>query len=713
MDARGFIAPSPEPGSCVRSGPCAAPGERVRLLSRSAVFFVLPFPAAYAEEPAPPGEDVVVVAERLPAGPNPSATSASVTVIVPDARTAATADVASLVDGAAGTNVLRLGGLGDFAAVSIRGASLRQVEVFVDGVPLNPDGADVVNLSELPVGAFSRIEVWRGNAPVNFGASPIGGVVNLVTREGAGGRGGVAFGSWDTQRGDLYGAGEGKGTWSGASGQVFVDALHTRDDFSYFADNNTTYNLLDDHVVSRANNDKVQISGFARGRLVLGDWRVSIAEVPLFRDEGLPGGANLPANAARLTTARNLAVAQLEGAGSAWSGAATAWHLWRAEELLDREGEMDGARRHELDELGTGGLRVHGRWAPLGWLQAQATVGLRSESILVTDELARVESQPARGRLAGNVALSTDLRFLRDRLTLSPVLSLEGIDNRELGESADTQAPGDPNDTPFVGAINPRLGVLVHPTPWLSLKANGGRYFRPPDLVEMFGNHGTQEGNAELRPESGWQADVGLRAVSPSTWAVTGSFDAAAFWLVSEDRIVWVQNSQRSFTPVNFGSTWVQGMEGALNLSALDMVDSETNVTWQFSRNLTEGSSFANNELPRTPPLAVWQSTSVHWQERLRIGHTFSYTAPNYWDAGNLYQSAPRALHGLFVRTRPTPKWPSLELNVLNLEDRITEVVPRNPADPTDPSRAVTAITDFSAYPLPGRTLMFSARWEI
>lgn len=698
--------PSPEPGLRVRLEPFAAPGELTRLLSRSAVFLAFLVPAAYAEAPA--SESVVVVAEPRPEGPNPSATSASVTVLVPDERTAATADVASLVDGVAGTNVLRLGGLGDFAAVSIRGASLRQVEVFVDGVPLNPDGADVVNLSELPLGAFSRIEVWRGNAPVSFGASPIGGVVNLVTREGAGGRGGVAFGSWDTQRGDLYGAGE-----RGAlSGQVFVDALHTRDDFAYFADNNTVYNVMDDHVLSRANNDKVQLSGFARGRVELGNWRLSLSDVPLFRDEGLPGGANLPADAVRLTTERNLTVAQLEGWESTWSGTATAWHLWRAEELVDLNGELDGTRRHELDELGTGGVRVNGAWAPLGWLQGNVTLGVRSETIRVTDELAG-SAEPERGRLAGNVALSTDLRFFQDRLALSPVLSLEGIDNRELGESADTQAPQDPNDTPFVGAFNPRLGVLVRPTPWLSLKANGGRYFRPPDLVEMFGDHGTMEGNSELRPESGWQGDVGLRAVSPSTWAVTGSFDAAAFWLVSEDRIVWVQNSQRSFTPVNFGSTWVQGMEGALNLSALDMVDSETNVTWQLSRNLTEGSSFANNELPRTPPLAVWQSTSVHWQERLRIGHTFSYTAPNYWDAGNLYQSAPRTLHGIFLRSRPTPKWPSLELNVLNLEDRITEVVPRNPADPTDPSRAVSAITDFSGYPLPGRTLMFSARWEI
>ncbi|GDX80040.1 TonB-dependent receptor [Deltaproteobacteria bacterium] len=706
------------------------------------MFCLFAIAAAYAEDSVPPAdpafatvgappvpvpanEEIVVTAER-PAGPNPSATSASVTVLTPDARTAGSADVAAMIDSAAGTNVQRLGGLGDFAAVSIRGASLRQVEVFLDGVPLNPDGADVVNLSELPLGAFSRIEVWRGNAPVSFGASPIGGVVNLVTREGSGGRGGVAFGSWDTARGDVYGAGalspppaeaggggrRPEGGTRPLSGQLFFDALSTRDDFEYFADNSTIYNVLDDHVERRGNNDKLQFSGFARGRAVLGDWRLSLADVPLFRDEGLPGTANLPADEARLTTTRNLSVAQLEGCGSTWAGTATLWHLWRAEELVDESGQLDGTHRHELDELGTAGMRLNAGWAPAAWIQPNATIGVRSESITIND-LAGDQSEPERTRLAGSVALSADLRLFAERLTLSPVVALEGIDNRELGGSSASQSGSAADAAPFVGAVNPRLGVLVRPTRWLALKGNGGRYFRPPDLVEMFGNHGTLEGNSELLPETGWQADVGTRIEAPTSWAITGTFDAAAFWLVSEDRIVWVQNSQKSFTPVNFGDTWVQGVEGALVLGAFSVLDSETNVTWQLSRNLTVGSNTVNNELPRTPPLAVWQSTSVHWQERVRVGHTFSYTAPNYWDAGNLYQSAPRSIHGLFVRTQPTPKWPNVEVAVLNLTDTITEVVPRNPADPTDTSRAVSAVTDFAGYPLPGRTLMFSARWEL
>jgi vitamin B12 transporter len=660
--------------------------------------------------------EVVEVSAPGKRGPDPLATSASVTVLTPDARVSAAADVGSLVESAAGTNVQRLGGLGDFAAVSIRGASLHQGEVFIDGVPLNPDGADVVNLSELPLGAFERIEVWRGNAPVSLGSAAIGGAVNLVTHTAPGARGSVAYGSWDTARASLYGAGElgsappNPGTQRPRA-QAFLEAFHTRDDFRYFADNATLYNLLDDHVVSRANNDKLQLSGFARTRAPLGAAAFGLTLVPLFREEGVAGQANLPTHTVRLETARNLTVADANLAGDSWRGQLLAWHLYRGEHLRDADGELDGTARDETSDAHTVGVRTTATWAPRAWIVAASTLALRRESIDLFDPA--LVDDPERARLAGSLSLGADVRLWSERITLSPVLLLSGLDNRSLGETADSQAATDPNDVPFFGSADPRLGVLVRPLPWLALKGNAGSYLRPPDLVELFGNHGAQEGNPELLPERGWQFDVGLRAETTRRGPLRLAGDLTAFWLLSEDRIVWVQNSQRSMTPVNFGRTWVQGVEASATLSAFDRVDSDTALTWQLSRNLTEGSAFANNELPRTPTLALWQSVSVHWQAFFRLGYTFNYTAPNYWDAGNLYLSAPRTLHGAFVRTEPGPGWPTLELSALNLGDSITEVVPRNPADPDDDARSVSAITDFAGYPLPGRTLLFSASWEL
>ena len=103
----------------------------------------------------------MVVRDKRLAAPDAQSTSAAVTVIEVDERIPASWDVGAAVDSASGTTVTRLGGLGDFSAVSIRGSSTRQVQIHLDGIPLNPDGSSSVNLSELPLQAFERVEVYR------------------------------------------------------------------------------------------------------------------------------------------------------------------------------------------------------------------------------------------------------------------------------------------------------------------------------------------------------------------------------------------------------------------------------------------------------------------------------------------------------------------------------------------------------------------------
>ena len=90
-------------------------------------------------------------------------TSASVTVIPIDETLPMSSDVAAVVDTASGTTVRRLGGLGDFSGVSIRGSTMRQTHVALDGVPLNPDGSSAVNLSQLPL--------WASKSSKNSAAS--------------------------------------------------------------------------------------------------------------------------------------------------------------------------------------------------------------------------------------------------------------------------------------------------------------------------------------------------------------------------------------------------------------------------------------------------------------------------------------------------------------------------------------------------------------
>lgn len=66
----------------------------------------------------------------------------------------------------------------------IRGFPARDVLVLIDGRPINPGYYGEVDLSMLPVDNIAKIRVIKGPASVAYGANSMGGVINIVTKNG-------------------------------------------------------------------------------------------------------------------------------------------------------------------------------------------------------------------------------------------------------------------------------------------------------------------------------------------------------------------------------------------------------------------------------------------------------------------------------------------------------------------------------------------------
>lgn len=659
------------------------------------------------------GEWVLVEAEQRE-GPDPQATPSAVTVIPVDERLPASADLASLLDAVPGASVQRLGGVGDWSGVSIRGSTLRQVLVALDGVPLNPDGASVVNLAELPLGGFSRIELYRGGAPAEFGAAPVGGVVNLVTGERPPPRAAsLALGSFGTAR--AFGSGGLQGSLGGepADALVIGELLRTAGDYTVFDDNGTSYNLIDDSLHPRGNNDKLQLNLHARARLGREGLRLTLLDALMVRSEGLAGHVDAPAERARMDTTRNLAAAELDLRRGPVRGKARAWGWGRQEVYDDRAGEIGVGSQWTDEQTAASGLLGSAQFYGYQNLLMSATGSVRRESWRSCDLVTGVEQGP-RARRVWGLALGATLWLAGERLALEPRLLGTVLDNRDLDGPAGGESPVEQLDTTLSGRLDPHLGLLWRPAPWLALKANGGTAFRPPDLSELFGDHGSSVGSPELRPERSASADLGLRALLPAAGPVRGSAELTAFATRTEDLIVAVQTGQRVLVPVNLGRTRADGVELGLDLALGGRVESSTALAWTRTENLTEDPELRGKQIPRVPAWNASQSTALVWEGRLagRLGHTWTFVDGNYWDATNVHRAAPRALHGAFLRLAPGDGALALELDAMNLLDRMVEVVPRNPLDPADPSRVVQALTDMDGYPLPGRSLLFSLRWS-
>ena len=158
----------------------------MRVLFLAALATALPC-AVHAQANPDSPENVAVTATRVPSAV--VNLPAGVTVI--DRRTIEERGYVSLVDAldaVPGLRVVQSGGPGSQSSVFIRGTNSNHVLVLRDGIPVNDPGdpGGAFNFGVDTLEDVERIEVVRGPMSSLYGSGAIGGVINLITRHGAG-----------------------------------------------------------------------------------------------------------------------------------------------------------------------------------------------------------------------------------------------------------------------------------------------------------------------------------------------------------------------------------------------------------------------------------------------------------------------------------------------------------------------------------------------
>ncbi len=114
----------------------------------------------------------------------------NVTVITADEIKAMHAlNVVDLLRTVPGLNIIDYVGTGATASVDLRGfgeGAATRVLVLVDGRRVNSIDMSGADFSTIPVENIERIEVLHGPAGVLYGDNAVGGVINIITREGKG-----------------------------------------------------------------------------------------------------------------------------------------------------------------------------------------------------------------------------------------------------------------------------------------------------------------------------------------------------------------------------------------------------------------------------------------------------------------------------------------------------------------------------------------------
>ena len=216
-------------------------------------------------------DKIVVISSRL--AQNDYKLSSDVTVIDQDTIEASNAStVAQILSQQLGVNIYDNGTV-KTATIDIRGfgdTASRNVLVLVNDRKVNPVDISGPDLLQIPLDSVQRIEIVRGFGTVLYGDNAVGGVVNIITKEGQGKLSGKISGT--------YGSYDSRGT----SAEVSGSTKHV----SYYA-----YSDYDDQHGYRQNSDVLSKNFQTRLSSKVSDWFKVGVDATWHQDAyGLPGG---------------------------------------------------------------------------------------------------------------------------------------------------------------------------------------------------------------------------------------------------------------------------------------------------------------------------------------------------------------------------------------------------------------------------------------
>jgi outer membrane receptor protein involved in Fe transport len=381
----------------------------------------------------------------------------------------------------------------------------QHVLILIDGRP-----SGVTGLGTLPMVAVDRVEILKGPASSLYGASAMGGVVNIITRRSSGPVGGslqANAGSFET--GDIW-AGAGGGNPArldfDVAARVFIRDHDTR------LGNGETW----EHTKAKNHSGLVRL-----GRDLGKHWRIDIkAGAFLGRDVENPG-AYSGGGINQTSLDRDQYHGDLRLAGQ-FAGHAAQVTVFGAYESEDTNTQTKGASPYLSSRRKTDwrGMQIQDSWRPARWF---ALIGgfdynLVGNKIIShnADGTRKAPYTPDNTQTTTGVFIENIMKFLNDRLVLNAGARHDNI-KLELNETP--YSTGVTPGTESFNTFNPRAGIVYRLDSAWRVHATAGRAFVAPSANQVAGR--TEEvvggqmrvaiGNPAIAPESSatWDAGIG------------------------------------------------------------------------------------------------------------------------------------------------------------------------------------------------------------
>ena len=520
--------------------------------------------------------------------------TSSVTVVEEqDIKKSAAPDLPSLLKSYPGVSVTSNGGMGADSSVSLRGTTPTQTLVLVNGVRAGSATVGTFNLSSIPLSSIERIEIAKGGHSAQYGADAIGGIINIITKQGgicADGRMscatatvGVMYPWGGYTSGNVQGRSEGGVNYSFGAQVIGTEGY----DFTLPA----TYQHEPDKDGFRQGSANVSLSKDL-------DWGRVYADGVYAR--GRNQFDRSPSNEADTDNFSGRVGARIDHSDT-WSSTV---ELTSALDYASNFGR--GAKGDDFDTL---------RYGILASTQKTFEFDETKNVILGGVEAYRESIDGSTGEGAS---------YARTRRDLTAAFGQYSFEYKAL--TVDTGLRYD-HDEQFGSATTYNVGASYELTDGLVARASYATGFRAPTFNELYYPY---MGNLDLKPEKSRSYEVGLN------WQVTErtSLDLALYQNRISNQINWAEATPGVWLPSNIDQVKITGFEATLA--------HEFNSEWSgrlgidLRDPLNESPGAHGKYVPYGERFKATAGLTYSPTDRLDLSAAVIYGTARYADVGNM-----------------------------------------------------------------------------
>lgn len=601
--------------------------------------------------------------------PTPADIAPSYEEILPSAWEGRGLSAAEVLSALPGIQSYRQGGMGSFQTVSIRGIAAKNILICIDGIPVNDASGGAADIGTIDLNNIEKIEIYKDRVPARFGGQGLGGAINFITKKATprtNGRFLASIGSHNTFEGSAQVSVSPKDSMNFAAS---VSARHSDNDYEFTNRNGTAYNHDDDFTDKRKNAEFSEYSGNFKYRILHPNSFFSVFDANLvYTKSGNPGQESSQTKVANFTGQSTQLGYRLEFPTLLNSVLLEAGLSGRFEKNVSASYyplDFVGYSYPDYIQYGLAGYRLYPEI--IGTIVLDRFEGtVRSAGSAERWEARGTIREFGLSRYSASASASADLAVARWFAVLAEGNLLKTFDDIDGGKflmatGTATIEDAEKRGLNLSGMVQLKFGQKKS---FVGGNASIGRYFRQPQLMELYGVYRGVLSNPTLKNETAVRFEIGgfIQTPSRKTTLRTTYFHSSV-----ENGIYWIagNNAIKAF---NASKANIHGIELEVQSSPVPFFETTLRGTIQDPRDKGFAKMYNGKLLPGEPVHSYFVEGKFFLPFHLDLTFDASYRTRIFSDRANQTRQPATARYNASLGYSP---WESTRLvfAVTNISD--------------------------------------------